>query len=590
MCRLFNKGNKGKAAILGRILRKINEMMKTPVKIFSFLTILTLTTALKGQTNELMVVHTDRNKYVAGEDIWFSIYNTDESTGRLTPGSLVAYVELTGPWNTPVVQIRIRLNEGKGDGTFHLPDTISSGDYIIRAYTNRMKDNLPEGCTTKIIGIYNPFRASSYYRDTVTSDSLGVFSQKNAGMNYETVSILADSVFGYREKVAVKILATNTCPATSRFAFMSVSVTPSSVSDQGYEFGAKPFSKRSAFFNDFESKGHFLTLRIRSKEGGNSGRQNRLFMSVQGKVAGFRYAEKDSSGRYTFIIPADSRQRTYILQPEVPDNEMKLEIEPSFSPKLPGSVHFKDSLRGKETEIFESLSFNHQVNRIYGITAKSEEKAAEPGNILKRRFYGIPELEIILDDYIRLPDMTEVFFELVPGILLREGKNGYEVKITNPLTGTFYEEPPLIMIDGVILNDLSVLVSLDPELVEKIEVVRTPYLTGDLILHGIVNVITRSGDFSKVIMPDYAAIIPYRAVEPACDFVSPSYNDEQTKAGRKPDVRNTLYWNPSLTTGTDGMSEFEFWTPDVPGEYTITVRGVSGAGKMISATKSFIVK
>jgi len=566
------------------------KMMKTPVKIFSLLIILSLTAMLKGQPIEQIGIHADRNKYVAGEDLWFSIYNTDQATGRLTPVSLVAYVELISPWNTPVVQLRIKLNEGKGEGTFPIPDTISSGDYIIRAYTNRMKNNLPDGCTMKTIGIYNPFKALSYLRNVNPSDSSRNFPQRNIHMDYETVSILADTVFGYREKVVVKILAGKAGPVTSRFADMSVSVAPSSVSDSGFEFSGKAGSQISALRNDYESEGHFLTLRIRNEEGGTSGRQNRLFMSVQGKIAGFRYAEKDSSGRYTFIIPADSRQRTYILQPEVPDNEMRLEIEPSFSLKLPGSVHFKDSLHGRETEIFENLSFNHQVNRIYGITARSEEKTDEPGNILKRRFYGIPEMEIFLDDYIRLPDMTEVFFELVPGIILRKGKNGYEVKITNPLTGTFYEEPPLVMIDGVILNDLNVLVSLDPGLVEKIEVVKTPYLTGDLILHGIVNVITRSGDFSMVTMPDYAAIIPYRVVEPAYDFVSPSYYDAQTKSGRKPDLRNTLYWNPSVMTDAEGKAELEFWTPDVPGEYSITIHGISGPGKMISATKSFIVK
>jgi len=186
--------------------------------------------------------------------------------------------------------------------------------------------------------------------------------------------------------------------------------------------------------------------------------------------------------------------------------------------------------------------------------------------------------------------MTEVFFELLPGILLREGKNGYEVKITNPLTGIFYEEPPLVMIDGVILNDLNVLAGLDPELVEKIEVVKTPYLTGDLILHGIVNVITRSGDFSKITMPDYAAIFPYRVAEPGYDFISPSYNEEQSGSARKPDLRNTIYWNPSVWTDPDGMAAFEFWTPDVPGRYSVTVMGISGSGKKISAIKSFNVK
>ena len=44
-------------------------------------------------------------------------------------------------------------------------------------------------------------------------------------------------------------------------------------------------------------------------------------------------------------------------------------------------------------------------------------------------------MEIALDDYISLPSMQEVFFELLPGIILRSRKEGYDVQITNPLTG-----------------------------------------------------------------------------------------------------------------------------------------------------------
>ncbi len=566
------------------------KKMRATMKIFLLLIILTATTIIKGQPVELLGIHTDRIRYISGEDLWFSIYNTDEETGLLTTASLIAYAELINPWNIPVVRLRIKLTEGRGNGSFPLPDSLSSGDYTLRVYTNRMKDNLPSGCAMKVIGVYNPFRGSSYLRKPLLPDSLRNNPDVIIRNTGEKATILADTSFGRREKVSVKILMERTRKVTPGFYDMSVSVAPSSVSDTIPEFGRNNGSRAHSSLNDYESEGHSLSLSIRGRDGNSAGRHNRLFMSVQGKVAGFRYAEMDSSGLFTFIMPVDSRQRTFIVQPEIPDNEMSLGIESSFAPVMPEAGYFKDTLRGEEPEVFEGLSFNHQANRIYGIKFKKEKEERESGNILKRRFYGIPEMEIFLDDYIKLPDMSEVFFELLPGILLREGKNGYEVKITNPLTGIFYEEPPLVMIDGVILNDLNVLAGLDPELVEKIEVVKTPYLTGDLILHGIVNVITRSGDFSKVVMPDYAAIFQYRVVEPDYDFISPSFNEEQSKSARKPDLRNTIYWNPSVRTDPDGMAAFEFWTPDVPGRYSITVMGISGSGKKISAIKSFIVK
>ena len=74
-----------------------------------------------------MYLHIDRDKYIAGEDIWFSIYNVDRETGKLSAVSVVAYVELLNPWNVPIIQKRLQLSGGRGEGNFTVPDSVSSG-------------------------------------------------------------------------------------------------------------------------------------------------------------------------------------------------------------------------------------------------------------------------------------------------------------------------------------------------------------------------------------------------------------------------------------------------------------------------------
>ena len=93
---------------------------------------------------EDIYLHIDRDKYIAGEDIWFSIYNLDRETGKLSSVSVVAYVELLNPWNMPIIQKRLQLSGGRGEGNFAVPDSVSSGTYTLRAYTNWMKNFLPE--------------------------------------------------------------------------------------------------------------------------------------------------------------------------------------------------------------------------------------------------------------------------------------------------------------------------------------------------------------------------------------------------------------------------------------------------------------
>ncbi len=539
---------------------------------------------------EEIYLHVDRARYIAGEDIWLSIYTIEGETGKLSALSAVAYVELINPWNIPVVQKRLQVSGGRGEGSFLLPDSVSSGTYTIRAYTNRMKNYLPDNCYIYDIDVYNPFKGTDFWRKADSADSSGTglitFPNKNGGI----INLRGDTIYSRREKVTLKIGISDNIPYQTGISQMSISVTPVDVSascqwNNDYLIpGTDPKQYR------FESNGHYLSGRIRYREGNISDSSDFLYMSVQGKVAEFKYAVIDTAGRFSFIMPVDDKIRNLILQPENANNNMILEIEPSFSWILPVSRCFKGTFTDPQLDVFSRLSFNYQATKIYGTVMRKEAVTDAGRAVKKRRFYGIPEMEIFLDDYIRLPVMQEVFFELLPGIILRSGKSGYEIKITNPMTGNFYEEPPLVMIDGVIINDLTVLVDLDPETVEKIEVVKTPYLIGDLILHGIVNVITRSGDFSNVTMPDYAVVLTYRVVDEPYAFNAPDYSDDQKRLSRTPDLRNTLYWNPSVKTDSYGEALIEFWTSDYPGVYNINIQGISGKGEKLSFQKTITVR
>ena len=95
---------------------------------------------------EELYVHTDREEYIAGEKIWFEMYLFDRQSASLSSNSSVAYFEILNCENRPVVQKRIKLEQGTGQGTADLPDTLSSGNYILRAYTNRMKNFMPDNC------------------------------------------------------------------------------------------------------------------------------------------------------------------------------------------------------------------------------------------------------------------------------------------------------------------------------------------------------------------------------------------------------------------------------------------------------------
>ena len=121
---------------------------------------------------EDIYVHTDRQEYIAGEDVWFKIYLFDRKSTKLSSESRIAYFEILNPENRPVIQKRIKLDQGIGLGQIILPDTISSGKYTLRAYTNWMKNFMPYNCFSKTLIINNALSSKSlngYSGFTLTS-------------------------------------------------------------------------------------------------------------------------------------------------------------------------------------------------------------------------------------------------------------------------------------------------------------------------------------------------------------------------------------------------------------------------------------
>lgn len=547
----------------------------TPV----LLMLLTAFPAARAAGEEVIILHADRRMYVAGETIWFSIYVSNSRNLQSTTISPVTSVELINPWNTPVAQSRFSLSAGRGKGNITIPDTISSGTYRLRAYAGQTGDIPLLSCFMQEIEIYNPFAGEGYY-SLINRESV---SYPEPGFNYSGIEIVTGSVTGRREKTGLRIMSG---PGT---ADLSISVVPAGTSSGMPETGLMARPGYSSGKSGSRNTGHYLSGSVRYREPGATDSSRFIYTSVRGKTAEFYHARIGTDGRFDLRLPADSRERVLIIQPGNAGSNVVLEIDPPFPQIQDQMVCTRDTLDEFQREIFNELSFNFQASGIYGIRL-FKDNPAEPGKADRsRRFYGIPEMEVRLNDYISLPVMQEVFFELLPGIVMRNKDSGYEFKITNPLTGKYYEEPPLVMIDGVIINDLNIVAGLDPAKVERIEVVMTPYLTGDLILHGIVNVITREGDFGEMTMQDYAAILSWRPVEEPKLFIHPDNSDSAAGSDRIPDLRNTLYWEPSLKTDSHGRAEVVFRTSDQPGIYEITVFGITESGKWVYGSKTFRV-
>ncbi|RKD13315.1 hypothetical protein BCY91_10940 [Pelobium manganitolerans] len=113
---------------------------------------------LEHNFQEKIYMHTDKDAYLAGEIIWFKIYNVEAYTNRPVEVSKVAYVELLDSQNKAVLQAKVKLQDGQGSGTLYAPVNLPSGSYILRSYTSWMKNADAAYYFHKSLDIYNTLK------------------------------------------------------------------------------------------------------------------------------------------------------------------------------------------------------------------------------------------------------------------------------------------------------------------------------------------------------------------------------------------------------------------------------------------------
>lgn len=142
------------------------------------------------------------------------------------------------------------------------------------------------------------------------------------------------------------------------------------------------------------------------------------------------------------------------------------------------------------------------------------------------------------------------------------------------------------------------IVNMPKEYIEELEVVE-PWSQGafyvqskmissdnDYVKSGALLITTkaRNGGFPTRDDLNKKTIVPlgYQIIT---EFYSPRYETIEDSRKGPFDLRTTIYWNPSIKT-SKGEVSFDFYSADIPGNYTITVEGISPSGKLMRASKT----
>ena len=554
---------------------------------------------------EELFVRTDRDIYITGEQVWFKVYTLNGLTHTPCNISKVVYLELLDKNNFPLRQLKVKTESNSGSSNFVLPENISSGNYIIRAYTNWMKNFSTDQFFYKTISVINPFESIDHLKlpnkisnsDSAISITVDQSQSIRTGNDSRQTAIsdqgdskkqvkytftLEKPQYSPREKVKMEIAVTDMAgnPVETD---LSVSVAKSVVINSTgltsfYCFNSNDRVGNRTGGQDYiaELEGHLISGYLRLKTTDEPLKNTDLSLSFVGKTARCQFGKTDENGEFNFVIK-ESGLNEIVIQTLSPDIlgyyvELNQPFSSVFSKVKPGKFYIDSS----RTDEINKVIVGTQINNIY---EPFRQKMPGNGKIVIPDFYAQPENSIRMADYIELTSLREVVKEIMPNVYTLRQNGKYDFKLINKFRGQPFENKPLILVDGVPIYDFEKVLSINSKDIEKADIINTRYFISENIFDGILSFITKKGNLSVLEFDNSIFRQVYEGCQTPDNFYSPDYSTSVTKGSHIPDYRNTLFWNPDLKTRKDGKTEISFFTSDESADYTIVVEGITSDGK-----------
>ncbi len=338
-----------------------------------------------------------------------------------------------------------------------------------------------------------------------------------------------------------------------------------------------------------EHEGPVINASVINKVSGLPKKNVLTTLTLPGEHFELRSAVSKADGTVRFNVNDFYSSNEMILQPvNAADSNIKINIVNPFSDKF--STHLFPTLlnlnKWKDQLLNRSISV--QADNAY-LPERKRLSFTEPA-VDTNLFYGKPDRQYYLDDYTRFTTMEEVMKEFVTDVRVRKQADGFSFSVVNSVFKDFFEQPPLVLMDGLPVNNVNKIMALDPLKIKKIDVLTHKHFLGAMVNDGVVSYISYQGDLGGYELDPNAVVIEYEGLQRQRIFYSPQYETSQQQQSRIPDLRNLLYWSPTVKTGTDGKQQFSFYSSDMKGNYTIVVQGLTAEGLAGSAVSTFSVK
>ncbi len=293
-----------------------------------------------------------------------------------------------------------------------------------------------------------------------------------------------------------------------------------------------------------------------------------------------RISQTDSLGRYlieglefpdstSFILKANKKKS--ILDVEIiPDSDFFAKSRKIIPIPVEGSAKIPAEYLQQSLDKYNFEGGMH-VN-LAEITVEAKKIEENPGG---QYYSGMGDARISRKDLDRFQGMSIMTaISMLPGVQVL----GDKISIRGSM------ENPTIMVDGFAANSIDEISYLTTFDVEQIEVFKgaSAAIFGSRGGNGVIAITLKTGAdmTAHSTMPiSLRHIFPLGYQKPTY-FYTPKYEVDSIRRNPVPDLRTTIYWNPTLKTDSTGVMHVKFFTADKENNYQVVLEGITDEGEL----------
>jgi len=539
-------------------------------------------------TSETVYLHLNATSFVSGETLYYKLYCLNPLNFEPSKVSKVAHIELIGANNQILLKHKLFLNKGIGQGDFFIPSTIKTGTYKLLAYTKWMQNKLESKSFESEITILNPFQSDSENKisskNSILKESIEVVCYSGLTINLDKKKFTTRASVNLKLSIQNELLKKGNYSLSVRKvqdlpAISKINITDFKNSDANQNIILDE--------NNYvlpELRGEIISGKISSKDNLNSVSNISISLSIPGKSFVTKLVKTNAEGKFYFSIDKVYFDSNLVVQiADKLKDEFLLTIDDSFVLNK-SNLKFKNdfNLTPDLKSVIEEHSIASQIeNTYYTKKADTLKKIDYPA-----LFYEPFVNEYILDNYNRFPTIKETIIEVVKEVNYDKTDGNYSLRLNDYDPNTEINEPPLVLIDGLVVQDINELFEYKASDIYKICTINTGYTYGNKLYSGLISFITKKQDFESKLKGDF--IIKRTIDLPVLKkkYFTPNYTDK-TNLDRIPDYRYQLLWLPDLDINETNIS---FYTSDKTGTFEIIIEGFSNEGTPVYLKEYFDVE